>query len=1180
VAAWYPLPPLLAQVPAGGHVVIEASAGTGKTFTIEHLVLDRLLCDDTPLEQMLVVTFTEKATSELKSRIRDLITRALEVPESAQPPPPPYRPIDEALRERLKQALFGFDRAPIFTIHGFCHRVLLDLAFESGQLFEFEVVDGTRAFNRAFREALRTRLTVGAEHRGLLRAWLDDGRDEAQLEGLLLHAHRQQYLGSRESLEESIQALFSSLSKEFDAQALIDDLAGTALQQPAFEAAAAVIRQVGAVLGEDLTDGERLTALAALPLDHALRPRRVAVHGQRRHFPDGLHPDTRRFLDRLMQIHTYRAMAGSVERAVVDTFLPEVVDRLTEFKRQEGLLDYDDLLTRVQQALAGDQGPALIQALRARYRLALIDEFQDTDDRQWDIFRRLFVESGAGHRLYVIGDPKQAIYGFRGADVHTYLRARADLEARGAPRLALDTVFRHSPALTEALNLILDQAAHPPLFGGAIRYDVPVRCGRPALRLVDAFGQEQPPVVLWRYKPPPPRPREHQTLAKWRLEEAFVGQLADSLQRLLTPEGALFIAEGDTQRPIRPRDVFVLVRGHWDATRAANALQQVGVPFTFYKQDGLFQTAEAWDVRDVLAAVADPHDRGARMRALSTPFFGVEWRELREYTELSGGHPLTERLFAWHQLAVHERYAALFHRLLHDSGLVERALFLEETERALCNYQHILEVLLEQSGRRRLALHETLELLDRFIRGAEAPEGGEGTVQRLPDERDAVQIMTIHRAKGLEAPVVALFGGYGEGKPRSVSVLHDPDGRRRVLVGRPAWEAWKEPIEREQREEDERLLYVALTRAQVRLYLPDVDSTRAVGGSYQPLKERLHTLGREGLPEEFQVVAVPEQSKLKAMARPVPKEPIDAWHPPAALVALPDDEAVAWAALRRQGAPLLVTSYTRMKEEGLTPAVVEDSAPVEADEFKTDAGGQSEEPAQHLPGGRAVGRFLHEAIEDLDFESLGRHPDFEHWAADPAVEATFHEVMRRHAIEARWLRPGQALVYDALARPLPLGDRKVEALWSCRHIVELEFLYPLPEAAHPLLGRGSAEGTWVAERGFIKGFVDFVFEHDRRIYFADWKSDVLPDYAPEALDPHVAEHYELQARLYSLGIVRWLGLRDEAAYEARFGGLLYIFLRGLGPGRRPKDGVYFRRPMWSEIVAWEAELLTLGRASA
>jgi len=194
----------------------------------------------------------------------------------------------------------------------------------------------------------------------------------------------------------------------------------------------------------------------------------------------------------------------------------------------------------------------------------------------------------------------------------------------------------------------------------------------------------------------------------------------------------LFIAEGDTQRPIRPRDVFVLVRGHWDATRAANALQQVGVPFTFYKQDGLFQTAEAWDVRDVLAAVADPHDRGARMRALSTPFFGVEWRELREYTELSGGHPLTERLFAWHQLAVHERYAALFHRLLHDSGLVERALFLEETERALCNYQHILEVLLEQSGRRRLALHETLELLDRFIRGAEAPEGGRARCSACP----------------------------------------------------------------------------------------------------------------------------------------------------------------------------------------------------------------------------------------------------------------------------------------------------------------------------------------------------------------------------------------------------------------------------------------------------------------
>ncbi|MCA9525463.1 MAG: UvrD-helicase domain-containing protein [Myxococcales bacterium] len=1175
--AFFPRPALLTHIPAGAHAVIEASAGTGKTFTIEHLVVDRLLSGEASLEQILVVTFTEKATGELKTRIRDLVTRVLETPEGDAPAEGPCWVVDGPARVRLTDALFTFDRAPIFTIHGFCHRVLFDLAFESGHLFDFEVVDGTRAFNRAFRECLRTVFTVDASHRGQLRAWLDDGRDEAGLERLLFQAYRQRYLDGLESVDDALPRLLGRLAVDFSAASIATDLEGVALQQAAVEGALQVVHQIQAALDADLADGDRLAAVTSLPLEHLLRPRRTAPHGKRR-FPDELAASTRRVLDVLQQLRTLRAMAASIERAVVDAFLPVVLDRLAAFKRQEGLLDYDDLLERVQTSLAGPDGPALAQTLRGRYRLALIDEFQDTDDRQWDIFRRVFVESDAGHRLYVIGDPKQAIYGFRGADVHTYLVARDELEASGAPRLALDTAYRHSPALTDALNLVLEQGRDP-LFSGAIRYEVPVRCGRPTLRLVDAFGEEQPPVILWRYKPPPPKARERETLARWRLDEAFAGQLGESLHRLLlTPEGALFTddpARGG-RRPIRPQDVFVLCRGNWDAQLAADALDRVGVPYAFYKQDGLFQTMEAQDVRDVLAAVADPHDRSARMRALATPFFAVPWARLRDYRELAGGHPITERLFAWHQLATQERFAALYHRVLHESGLVERALFLEETERALCNYQHILEVLLEQGGRRRLSLAETLELMDRFILGTEQPEGGDGNIQRLPDERDAVQIMTIHRAKGLEAPVVCLFGGFGQGQPRPVNVVHGPDGRRRVLVGRPAHDAWAQQIAQEQMEEDERLLYVALTRAKVRLYLPFIDSSRGVQGAYAPLKARLGAVVRDGAGPGFQQVEVPEQTRARVAPAPDPREPLDAWRPPGRLLAAEEDGS--FEALRRRAAPLLVTSYTRMKEEGLSPVVEEDPAPVEADEFKVDEGAVEEAhpaDAHVLPGGRHVGRFLHEVIEALDFGTFGETPSLDAWSREPTVRGVFQEVMRRHGIDPRWLAAGQALIFDALASPLTLGGVAVGALYRCRHVVELEFLYPLPEAAHPLLSRPDAGGDWRAERGFIKGFVDFVFEHQGRVYFADWKSDVLPDYAPEALDPHVAEHYELQARLYCLGIVRWLGLRDEAAYEARFGGLLYLFLRGLAA--RPGDGVWFRRPSWADVVAWEADLLVLGR---
>ncbi|MEZ4432465.1 MAG: UvrD-helicase domain-containing protein [bacterium] len=1207
--ARYPRPAALAEIPLDRHAVVEASAGTGKTYTIEHLVVDRLLRAGVTLEALLVVTFTDKATTELRARIRALIEAVLAAPVDPAIDPVGFDPaaaevgepdvwfIDGARRQALEEALFAFDRAPIHTIHAWCRRVLIDMAFDSGQLFEQDRVDGQVAFKRAWRVTLRHELAREPAPRARLERWLRAGRDEGELERLLWAAHQKRYLDAREPVEEELGPLMAAFAADFDPGAVLADLLGVAIQQRSLDAAEAVLGRISDVLAGTPDAEERLEALVRLDLDALLAPKRTAVGKQKRRFPDELWPQTRATIDRLGRLRVLRGLLRSMEREVVEAFLPPVATRLDVGKRRAGQFDYDDLLDRVWRALEGPDGEALAESLRARYRYGIIDEFQDTDARQWAIFRRVFVDGSDGI-LYVIGDPKQAIYGFRGADVHTYLEARAALLAsatgasdgssgidgthaidrrRPAARVALRTNFRSSAALIAGLNRVLDQEGRHPLFSGAIRYDEPVECGRAGLQLVDAAGREVAPVVLLHHLPPRPRRRGERELSGWQLMQAFAHGLADHLQRMLADEaGALTLVDGKP-RPLRARDVYCLVRTGREARELERALRQRGLGCVIHQQEGLFATREALDVRDVLAAVVAPHGRAARLKAFATPFFGVEWAVISGYRALPGDHPFIARLFEWHRMAEQGRYAALFHAMLHDSGLVQRQLFLSEDERRLTNYRHILEILLEECTRRRLTVTEAVALLDAWVAGTAQPEGA--AAQRLADEGDAVQIMTIHKSKGLEAAVVCLFGFFLESRPDPVQVVHDGEGRR-VLVGEEARDAAAALWAREAAEEDQRLLYVALTRARVRLVLPFVDSSRAIKGGYEALNRRLWAMseGDELEPAIFAREEVAERGPRRRSIEPIdlPGEPLSAWTPPAPLLsAEPPADPMDFEALRARHAPLVVTSYTRLKAEQ-APAL----APVEADEFKIDLGVETA-PAQPdeeaLPGGRFVGRFLHEVIERLPFEAFAGN-DFEAWARDPAVEEAFDWSMRRHEIDERWRAVSRRIVWATLTRPVAIDEgRVIDGLWQVREQREMEFLYPIPERHHPLLagGGGGPDALWSVERGFIKGFVDLVFEHEGRVFWADWKSDILPSYDIEALERHIGHHYDLQAQLYTLSMVRLLGIRDEDGYDASFGGLLYVFLRGFAAEGPAGTGVYFARPSWEEVIGYE-ESLRLG----
>lgn len=1226
VITYYPYPAILDEVPLQGHAVIEASAGTGKTYTIEHLVVDRLLKTKSRLEQLLVVTFTDKATGELRKRIRDLIERILKASEGEEltdpekDPPPHHWAITINAQRKLERALFSFERAAIFTIHAFCRKVLVDLAFDSGQLFEQELVDGRRAFKEAWRDALRNRVVERSDFREALSLWLDQRQDLGSLERLLYQAYSLGYLDLQKPTQHEALTHAQRLIAVWDYELILSAFEESAIVSKALDAAKDTLSQINLLMGEEMGVEDKRIRLLTLELDTLLQPHRSSSKKKLR-FPDDLPDPVKAILDHISQLKLLAEIDSAPERQVVDALLPQVNRSLIRMKRRAGQVDYDDLMRCVWNALCSPQGANLAQTLRDRFRYALIDEFQDTDPLQWKIFRRVFVdENSPHHALYIIGDPKQAIYTFRGADVHTYIQARYELIRTGAARVPLKMNYRSSPMLISAINHILDQEGNSPLFQGPIQYSEPVMSGLTDLRIVNADGREVHPVTLWRYRPPPPS-KGRPALSVTQLKRAFSQQLASQVQSLLySPHDQLFIERDGNRRPITPRDILILVRENREALEVATALREREIPFTLYKPEGLLQGIEAREIFHLLQALVDPHDRGSRLRAFTTPFFGVAWSEVYLYSTLPPGDARLERLLSWHKLALDGRYTALFYQLLHHSGISERELFFAESERELTNYQHIFEILLLITSRDRMTPAELCTKMGRMLIGVDTPPNADDNIQRLYSDRLMVQVMTVHKSKGLEAPLIMLYGGFGRPLERQVNVIQDPEEGRRVLVGSVARKAVSQRLMLEQRQEDQRLLYVALTRPQVKLFLPYIDSSRPIQGSYAPLKDRLRAIvdDREQLEQWDKLFEVVDVGAERAHTLLHTGRSLTQWIPPTEMMDIPDERHLM-AGVRSRHKPLTMTSYTRLKEQGGSSLGAWDADTSELDDETTYDPSVEEitppaDEGEALPGGRHMGRCLHEIIEELPFRlfpelqnsSRGRSPQpaqleahslhqYSLWSSDPIIITIFEAAMRRHGIASRWLVACQRLIYAVLNQPISLRsaqglERELPPLCRTRHIIEMEFLFPIPEHQHPHLeqtrvaleqtpiGHGALSLSpderlpWRVKRGFVKGFIDFIFEFEGKIYFADWKSDQLLKYSGSDFKRYIEDHYLLQAQLYTLGVVRWLKLDNEASYEDRFGGLFYFFLRAFSPHNERGEGVYYSRPTWDDVCQYEREL--------
>jgi len=605
---------------------------------------------------------------------------------------------------------------------------------------------------------------------------------------------------------------------------------------------------------------------------------------------------------------------------------------------------------------------------------------------------------------------------------------------------------------------------------------------------------------------------------------------------------------------------MVLTHTGQESRLMAQALREAGLPSAFFKADGLFQTREAFELKDLLGAILAPDDPDARGRALLTRFFGFGIAEAEACLDLPAGHPVLARLERWRELAHQRRYPRLFNAILEESGIVPRLLITERGDRSLTNLRHLTEQLLTEANASHLDPEDLLLRLGRWIRAEDLPTlDAEPGIQRAEGQAQAVRLLTIHKAKGLEAPVAALFGGYSKNtllEKGRVHRFHDRSEARCAFLGARGdmpdeLRGWADA---DVAREDERLLYVAITRPKVHLVLPvftpgpeppdprgSFDSDGHPKGRHGRLNRRVRAL-METTPGTWGTWKTPLPAAV------LPQAEGSASTLPTRLQLPPAPPPPDFPGLARRGRPLQLHSFTSLSRAfGETQRAASREEEARADEVAAPRGPKA---AGGLPGGTATGTALHELLERLPVgRTQGQSPEAWREAHLPLAAECLAGQALSPALASEALRLARA----ALTTPIPLPEGPELRLDDLeRRLPEVAFQMPFPD--HP-------DG--------LEGSLDLLFEWEDRLYLLDWKTNTLEDgdYGPEALDRTMAAHYDLQVRIYTLAALAFAGIDDEAAFEARFGGAVYVFLRGL-----PVGGIWTRRPSWAEVQAWRREL--------
>lgn len=1194
--------PLVASdMPLAGISLIEASAGTGKTYTIATLFLRLLLESRLPIDRILVVTYTNAATAELRGRLRARVQETLALLE--HPPVPAEEEwlararITEGSRDRLRAALFGFDQAAIFTIHGFCQRALRENAFESGADFDAELVPDESSFVAdAVHDAWVARLHAAEPE--LVRALKQDHITPESVAKLLrlvaTHAEARllpeqeepsdAWKASATAAEESRQRAWAIWQ---DQQHEIVEL----LRSPSMNASryrpASVLSWAGKLT--------RALAVAQLGIEARFdNTERFATSFIATAVKKNCTPPSHPFFDEIdTLLDNERAAASSLRHSASQVrrqLLDDAQARLAASKHDARVQSFDDLIHQLVAALRQEiSGPSLAAALRQRFHAALIDEFQDTDPRQAEIFQRIFADVETRPPLVYVGDPKQAIYAFRGADVYAYLDARA---LAGEQVYTLTTNRRSDPSLLHAVNQLY-AACDDPFAMPEIAYHAVA--ARPDA--VDAFDPTHAAALQILTlsndtEADATSSKRDARLDKDSARQRIAAGVAAEIAELLEDE-ASFRPRPDAQpRRVQPADIAVLCRTNDQARSVLHELRRLGLRAVSQGADSVFVSDAAADVERLLQALAQPRDSAALRAALATPCLGstAEQLDALRSDSLAWEPYVTAFLRGHRQWETSGVYVAL-QGILDEYSVAARLLARPGGERHYTDLLHVAELLHTVESEQRLGARGLLRWLSemRTDPAAAMALGADAALLRMESDDEAIRLVTMHKSKGLEYPVVFcpfLWDGalFFNDEKKSL-VLHHPETHELTIsLGETHPDGFEAQAERERRGENLRLLYVAVTRARHRCYLA-WGNIRSSEDS--PLA---HLLGNPlaSMPVEL----LPEALAQRADAIVV--RPLRGRRDrPVALGEQSTTELQARVVTRRVHSGITLASFSSIIASG-SAGGYEHAADRDASAATTvavPAGSTGTRLAlDDLAAGARTGDLIHSIFERIDFAAP---------AAD--LEGVVAEQLEQHGFSVeRWRVPLASAFADWLATPLPhpFGAPTLAEIAAPARIAEMEFLLPAARSdndepvrierladafrRHAACGAeiGWPEriarlraGEW---RGFLRGFVDLVFRHDGRWYVSDYKSNYLGAFAHEyeqsrLLGSMSEHHYFLQYHLYCVALVRHLHRRlPDFDYERDFGGVFYLFVRGMHPRHAPGTAIFYDRPSRALIEGLDA----------
>ncbi|AZD33536.1 Exodeoxyribonuclease V beta chain [Pseudomonas chlororaphis subsp. aurantiaca] len=1194
--------PLALAFPLRGSQLIEASAGTGKTFTISALYLRLVLGHGGELAgfgrellppQILVVTFTDAATKELRERIRTRLAEAARFfrEETTAPDALIAELRDQFAAEqwpgcasRLDIAAQWMDEAAVSTIHSWCQRMLREHAFDSGSLFT---------------------QTLETDHSDLLGEVL---RDYWRLfcypmQGDALNWVRANW-GGPAALLPRVRALFGS-EREVDQEqtpaqlieaCLLERRAALVQLKAPWQQWAAQLREICLQgVASKAVDGRKMQAryfepwfekITAWAEDEAIEQLDIGT-GFSRLTPEGMaeawkgdapdHPA----LEAMVGLKAALDALPSPDAAVLQHAACWVGARFEEEKRRRAEMGFDDMLLRLDAALQAEGGERLATLIREQFPVALIDEFQDTDPVQYRIFESIYriEDNNPETGLFLIGDPKQAIYAFRGADIYTYLRAR---QATSGRLHTLGTNFRSSHAMVKAVNHVFERAESREQGRGAFLFrekngENPV----PFLAVASQGRKEQlqregqlvPALNIWHL------PTE-QAISGALYRQQLAAACASEIVALLNggqQASVGFARDGQPFKGLLPADIAILVRDGKEAQAVRGELAARGVRSVYLSdKDSVFAAQEAHDLLAWLKACAEPDIERPLRAALASITLNLPLVELERLNQDELAWESRVMQFRGYRLIWRTQgVLPMLRRLLHDFQLPQALIARSDGERVLTNLLHLSELLqqaaAELDGEQALIRHLAEHL-------ALSGQAGEEQILRLESDEQLVKVVTIHKSKGLEYPLVFL-PFICSAKPVDGSRLplhyHDESGKAQVTL-RPTPELIAQADD-ERLAEDLRLLYVALTRAQHACWLGVADLKR---GNHNSSVLHLSALGyllgggallneSSGLVRWLQDL----QQGCEAMSvGEMPSATDSRFHPPR-------NDATLLAPLapkRRAAENWWIASYSALRISdslgaGNTEAPESPQAQKLFDDERLDPDAPREVVASgadihRFPRGPNPGTFLHGLLEWAGDEGF---------AADPAaIEDAIGRRCNRRGWEG-WIRTLSDWLRHLLQLPLPAGAGRPPVVLAqlSQYRVEMEFWFAshkvdvlkldelVRQYTHQGVPRVTAEPVLL--NGMFKGFIDLTFEHEGRYYVADYKSNWLgvddAAYTEQAMEQSILDNrYDLQYVLYLLALHRQLRARlADYDYDRHMGGALYLFLRGTGSASR---GVFFTRP--------------------